>query len=151
MSFDYISDDSYMPPKPTMGEHDYADITPELSRDYRGLRVWLPIKTLGIAPFVLNLEEKLKLSDWLHRELSKNSDLVVLSVPELTIQAFAHKKGDAATKLLMEKINTKGTLFLSSCTLEGKTAIRICLLGFRMHYDRLEKALAEIAQMAKEV
>ncbi len=151
MSFDYISDDSYMPPKPTMGEHDYSDITPELSRDYRGLRVWLPIKTLGIAPFVLNLEEKLKLSDWLHRELSKNSDLVVLSDPELTIQAFAHKKGDAATKLLMEKINTKGTLFLSSCTLEGKTAIRVCLLGFRMHYDRLEKALAEIAQMAKEI
>jgi aromatic-L-amino-acid decarboxylase len=150
MKFDYISDDSYMPPAPTMGEHDYADITPELSRDYRGLRVWLPIKTLGIAPFVLNLEEKLKLSEWMSEEISKINSLEVLSAPELTIMAFAHKKGDASTRALMEKINTKGTLFLSSCVLEGKLAIRICLLGYRMHYQRLNLALSEIKQMAIE-
>ncbi len=150
MSFDYISDDSYMPPKPTMGDHDYADISPELSRDYRGLRVWLPIKTLGIAPFILNLEEKLKLSSWLCEELKKNKDLVVVSSPELTIQAFAHKKGDEATKELMKKINTKGTLFLSSCMLDGHLAIRVCLLGYRVHYERLLSALIEIDEMACE-
>jgi aromatic-L-amino-acid decarboxylase len=133
-----------------MGDHDYSDITPELSRDYRGLRVWLPIKTLGIAPFVINLEEKLKLSEWMHEEIKKNNDLVIFSPPELTIQAFAHKKGDEATRALMEKINTKGTLFLSSCTLDGKLAIRICLLGYRLHYERLAIALNEIAAMAKE-
>jgi 5-histidylcysteine sulfoxide synthase len=150
MSFDYISDDSYMPPKPTMGDHDYADISPELSRDYRGLRVWLPIKTLGIAPFIINLEEKLNLSTWLCSELKKINELVVVSDPELTIQAFAHKKGDEATRELMKKINSKGTLFLSSCTLEGHLAIRVCLLGYRVHYERLQTALNEIRQMALE-
>ena len=150
MSFDYISDDSYMPPKPTMGDHDYADISPELSRDYRGLRVWLPIKTLGIAPFILNLEEKLNLSAWLCEELKKIDGLVVVSAPELTIQAFAHKKGDEATRELMKKINSRGTLFLSSCLLEGHLAIRVCLLGYRVHYERLEKAVNEIRQMVGE-
>ncbi len=150
MGFDYASDDSYMPPIPSMGEHDYADITPELSRDYRGLRVWLPIKTLGIAPFVLNLEEKLKLSEWLENELKSLPEIEILSSPELTILAFAHKKGDVATEALMSKINQNGTLFLSGCKLNGKSAIRICLLGYRMHFERLEKALAEIKKMAKE-
>ena len=150
MSFDYLSDDSYMPPRPSIGEHDYADISPELSRDFRGLRVWLPIKTLGIAPFVLNLEEKLKLSHWLYQELKSIQELEVISAPELTIQTFAHKKGDAATRRLMEKINSKETLFLSSCTLNNRLAIRVCLLGFRMHYERLEKALIEIKQMVIE-
>lgn len=150
MNFDYISDDSYMPPKATMGEHDYADITPELSRDYRGLRVWLPIKTLGIEPFVLNLEEKLNLSVWLSLELKKIDELMVVSEPELTILSFAHKKGDNATRELMIKINTKGTLFLSSCTLEGRLVIRVCLLSFRLHFERLQTALVEIRQMASE-
>ncbi|MBC7538928.1 MAG: 5-histidylcysteine sulfoxide synthase [Bacteriovorax sp.] len=150
MSFDYISDDSYMPPKPTMGDHDYADISPELSRDYRGLRVWLPIKTLGIAPFILNLEEKLNLSTWLCDELKKINEIVMVSEPTLTIQAFAHKKGDEATRELMKKINTKGTLFLSSCMLEGHLVIRVCLLGYRLHFDRLQMALDEIRQMAHE-
>jgi len=150
MNFDYISDDSYMPPTPTQGDHDYADITPELSRDYRGLRVWLPIKTLGIAPFVLNLEEKLKLIEWTEKEIKAIPELEILASPELTILAFAHKNGDAATRLLMEKINNRGTLFLSSCMLNGKLAIRICLLAFRVHYSRLNTGLTEIAQMAKE-
>jgi hypothetical protein len=50
----------------------------------------------------------------------------------------------------MEKINSKGTLFLSSCSLEGRLSIRICLLGYRLHYERLSIALTEIAQMASE-
>ena len=150
MNFDYNSDDSYMPPKPSIGEHDYADITPELSRDYRGLRVWLPIKTLGIEPFVLNLEEKLSLSEWLYEELKNISQIEVICPPELSILTFAHKKGNEATKELLKKINTKETLFLQACDLEGKWSIRICLLGFRMHYERLQKALTEIQQMANE-
>lgn len=133
-----------------MGEHDYADISPELSRDYRGLRVWLPIKTLGIAPFVLNLEEKLKLSAWVTEELKTIQELVIVSPPELTILAFAHKAGDEATQELLKKINTKETLFLSSCKIEGKLAIRICLLGYRLHFERLQKAVGEIRQMASE-
>jgi 5-histidylcysteine sulfoxide synthase len=150
MHFDYISDDSYMPPSPTMGDHDYSDITPELSRDYRGLRVWLPVKTLGIAPFILNLEEKLKLIEWVEQEIKSIPELEIVASPELTILAFAHKQGDEATKKLMEKINNRGTLFLSSCSLNGKVAIRICLLGFRMHYERLNTGLKEIATMVRE-
>lgn len=146
MLFDYLSDDSYMPPRPD-SEVDYADITPELSRDFRGLRVWLPIKTLGVGPFQLNLEEKLKLAEWLSAEIAKIPELEVISKPELSILTFAHKKGDAETKKLMEKINNKGTLFLSSCTIDGKVAIRFCLLGFRLHYSRLEKALNEMKSM----
>jgi 5-histidylcysteine sulfoxide synthase len=146
MLFDYLSDDSYMPPRP-VDQVDYADITPELSRDFRGLRIWLPLKTLGIGPFQLNLEEKLKLAEWLNTELSQVKELEVISKPELTILTFAHKKGDAETKKLLEKINNKGTLFLSSCSIDGKVAIRFCLLGFRLHFDRLEQAVSEIKKM----
>ena len=44
---------------------DFADfnlLSPELSRGFRGLRVWLPLKMHGIGPFRRNLEEKLELA-----------------------------------------------------------------------------------------
>jgi len=150
MMFDYAADDSYMPPKGV--EHfDFADITPELSRDYRGLRVWLPIKTMGIDPFVLNLEEKMELAHFTANELSQMKNIELVSKPELSILTFKHKKGNEATKLLMERINNDQTLFLSSATLDGVLVIRICLLGMKLHFDTISKGLKVIEKLSNEI
>jgi len=136
---------------------DFADISPELSRDYRGLRVWLPLKTWGVAPFILNLEEKLKLSEWLHQEFLQIPEIEVVAAPQLSIQAWTLKlgsdvqKNNEATQKLLEKINRRGTLFVSSCTLDHKKCIRFCLLGYRLHHSLLQKALFEIKQDIAEI
>lgn len=151
---DYPGSKTYMPPEIDEDEMnlkvDYADITPELSRDYRGLRVWLPIKALGIGPFILNLEEKLKLSEWLNQEISKVSKLEVIAQPQLSIQAFAVnsertiEENNRKTQELLEKINLKGTFFVSSCMIGDRKCIRICLLGFRMNFNRLQTFVNEM-------
>ncbi len=161
MRFNYPGAKTYMPPSISENEMnlrvDYADISPELSRDYRGLRVWLPIKTLGIGPFILNLEEKLQLSTWFNQELKKNPKVEVVADPQLTIQAFHVKvssdleKNNQATQKLLEKINHHGTLFVSACTIDGKKCIRLCFLSFRMHFARLEKAYNEIQKFINEL
>src|SRR5690606_38123735 len=43
-------------------EHSPAELSPELSKHFRGLRMWLPLKLHGIAPFRACLEEKLLLA-----------------------------------------------------------------------------------------
>jgi 5-histidylcysteine sulfoxide synthase len=150
MIFNYSSDDSYMPPRPD--EHfDFADISPELSRDYRGLRVWLPIKTLGIDPFILNLEEKLELAKYANEKLKTFKNIEVINDPELTIQTFKHRNGNQATKDLLTKINNDQTLFLSSATVNGEEVIRLCLLGYKLHFEKLEKGLAVIEKLSGEI
>jgi aromatic-L-amino-acid decarboxylase len=140
MLFNYHADDSYMPPV-TDGIYDYSDITPELSREYRGLRVWLPLKVLGVGPFKLNLEEKLKLSDWLFAELSNNDKLLVHKNPDLSIVTFSHAKGDESTRKLLHQLNGSKEIFLSSCMIDNKLAIRFCLLGHKLHFEQLEKVV----------
>lgn len=159
MRFDYPGAKTYMPPSIDEDDlrMDFADISPELSRDYRGLRVWLPIKTWGIGPFVVNLEEKLKLSEWTAQQLPKISGIKPVTLPQLSIQTFTLnlspdiEKNNEATQKLLERINRRGTLFLSACRLDGQLCIRLCLLSFRLHFDRLEKALAEIPGMIAEI
>lgn len=145
---------SYMPPAieaDNLGlQVDYADMSYELSRDFRGLRVWLPLKTFGIGPFQLNLEEKLQLTNWFVNELRGLSGVQVVAEPQLSI--FAIRLSDEQkTQELLVRLNKGGTLFISSCKPDGILALRFCLLGFRLHYDRLQKALTEIKTIVQDL
>ena len=48
-----------------------CDYSPELTRPFRGLRLWLPFQVHGIAPFRAAVEEKLVLARYLHRRLGE--------------------------------------------------------------------------------
>lgn len=155
LSTDYPGASTYMPPSSGLSDPelrlDFADIGPELSRDFRGLRVWLPIKTLGIEPFQLNLEEKLKLSEYLHSELLKISELVIEAAPQLSIQAFRHHKPQL-TRKLMGLVNSKNHIFLSGCTLSnGQFVIRVCLLGHHLHFEQVQIFLNDLKESLKEL
>src|SRR5262249_59966341 len=67
---------------------DFNQISPELSRSWRGLRLWLPIKMHGIGVFRDNLDEKLDLAQWAAEELRKISGIEILAEPQLSITAF---------------------------------------------------------------
>ncbi len=55
----------YMPPiQDDPDLVDFCELSPELSRPFRGLRVWLPLKMHGIGAFREALEEKLELARW---------------------------------------------------------------------------------------
>jgi 5-histidylcysteine sulfoxide synthase len=150
MMFSYDVDESYMPPKP-QEYTDISDISLELSRDFRGLRVWLPLKMLGVGPFILNLEEKIQLSEFANSELKKMKNIIVESDPELSIQTFSHLKGDSATKDLLAKINESEKLFLSGACLNNKFVIRLCLLSHQLHFEELKNGLFEILKISESI
>jgi aromatic-L-amino-acid decarboxylase len=141
-----------MPPEPSeqSGLIDFADLGPELSRDWRGLRVWLPIKVLGLKPFRENLSEKLRLATLVTDELSATPGLEILAKPQLSILAFAAAT-DELTERLLVRINSRGRVFLSGCVLRGRKAIRICLLSGRAHEHEALLAVKEIRAALSEV
>jgi hypothetical protein len=47
----------------------FADYSTELSRDARGLRVWMPLMLHGLGAFREALDEKLDLAEYLYKEL----------------------------------------------------------------------------------
>ena len=140
---------------------DFNLLSPELSRDFRGLRVWLPLKMHGIGPFRANLEEKLALARHAADELARMPGVEILAAPQLSILAFRLSRpgsdGPALDRLnrdLLERINAGQRVFLTGTTLGGRFAIRICVLSFRTHRDRLDEGLADIraalAETARE-
>jgi aromatic-L-amino-acid decarboxylase len=150
MTADYIQDH----PVPE-GELDAADYSPELSRSFRGLRVWLPLKYFGVQAFRENLTEKLRLTNWMYQRFQEEPRFACVSIPELSAFAFRYhpKKGDADTfnRQLLKALVASKKLYLSSTLLNGEFVIRICILGFRTHQHEVEKAFEIIRATAQKL
>jgi aromatic-L-amino-acid decarboxylase len=134
-------------------EMDASEYSPELSRPYRGLRVWLPLKLFGVKAFRENLAEKLHLTQWMYKRFLEEPGFECMNVPELSVIAFRYrpKKGDVeefSRKLLAHIVKSK-KLFLSSTLLNGKFVIRVCVLSFRTHQAEVEQAFEIIKKAAK--
>ena len=137
---------------------DFNLLSPELSRDFRGLRVWLPLKMHGIGPFRTNLEEKLDLTRLAARGLAEIPGMEILAEPQLSIVAFRlaaeGREGadlDELNRDLLARVNGRQRVYLTGTMLRGRFAIRICILSFRTHRDRIEMALEDIRAAAADI
>jgi len=149
----------YMPPM--QEDPDFVDLcqySPELTRSFRALRVWLPFKMAGIAPFRANLEEKLDLTEWATDELKTIPGIEIVAEPQLTVVAFRLKPpGSDLSKLndvnhkLIEEINARQRVLLTGTVLNGMFVIRICILSFRTHKDRVQACLEDIRSSVAEI
>jgi aromatic-L-amino-acid decarboxylase len=130
----------------------FTDYSPELSRSFRGLGLWLPIKLHGLAAFREALDEKLDLARFLYEELRATSRFEVPWAPELTVVAFRYRPrsgdADAFNARLLERVNASKRIFLSSTTLRGRFTIRACIVSHRTHRDRIGEAVDIVRRAA---
>ena len=137
------------------GELSPANISPELTKHFRALRLWLPLKLCGTAPFIACLEEKLLLAKYFYDQIGKIPGFERGKEPELSVVTFRYvpKDGDANSfnKKLLQEILNDGRIFLSSTDLEGVFTLRLAVLAFRSHLRTIDEALEIIVQKTDEL
>jgi aromatic-L-amino-acid decarboxylase len=133
------------------GLPDFSALGPELTREFRGLRVWLPLRLHGVAAFRDALDEKLTLARDAHRDLAADPRLELPWPPDLSVVAFRLRDGgDDANLRLLAKINADGRIFTSSTRIAGRVTLRLCILSHRTHREHVDQALAIIHQAAAQ-
>jgi glutamate/tyrosine decarboxylase-like PLP-dependent enzyme len=118
-----------------------AELSPELTKHFRGLRQWLPLKLHGLEPFRACLEEKLLLTRYFYEEVQKLG-FEVGPEPELSVATYrwVPDSGDANAfnQALVEEIHRDGRIFISSTQLDGTFVLRFAALTFRTHLEHVE-------------
>ncbi len=137
---------------------DFNLLSPELSRGWRGLRAWLPIAMHGIDPFRRNLDEKLDLALLASKALKEIPGVEILAEPQLSIVAFRLCRDgldesalNALSRELLARVNARRRVYLTGTMLGSRFAVRICVLSFRTHRDRIDEALADIRTEAAAI
>ena len=132
-----------------------AELSPELTKHFRGLRLWLPLLLHGVEPFRAALEEKRLLARrfW---ERARERGFQVGPEPELSVAAVRWMPAsgadpDAFNEALVEAVREDGRVFLSSTTLDGRFVIRMAALAFRTHVDTVDLTLEILCEKAREL
>ncbi|VAV85316.1 Aromatic-L-amino-acid decarboxylase, partial [hydrothermal vent metagenome] len=131
-----------------------ADVSPELTKHFRGLRLWLPLQLHGIEPFIACLEEKLLLTTYF-RERLLEIGFKLGPEPDLSVSYFWYpsKTMDENTfnEKLMQEIHNDGEVFLSSTIINNKFVIRMAILSFRTKLKTIDKAVKMIDKARKKL
>jgi aromatic-L-amino-acid decarboxylase len=138
-----------------------AELGSELSRDFRGLRLWLPLMLHGAGAFRDALTEKLSLAerfvDGLDALVAAGAPLEIVARPQLSLLAFrlTRRKGETLAEhnqrnlAFLAAINGRKRAHLSSTLLptsEGLAfTLRVCVLSFRTHERHIDRCLEDVA------
>ncbi|MDQ3956196.1 MAG: pyridoxal-dependent decarboxylase [Actinomycetota bacterium] len=127
----------------------FFEETIELSRRFRGLRLWLSLRYHGLGAFRAAIAENIEQSKRLAQLITDEPDLELLAGVELSAVCFRWRGADEAAldrinQRLLEAINERGRVYLSNATINGKFALRACITNHRTTEDDVRAVVAEL-------
>ena len=130
-----------------------AYLSPELTKHFRGLRMWLPLKILGVAPFRAALSEKIHLARYAYKRLQSLDGFQVGPYPDLSIVTYRYvpKRGDANefNLSLVKNLHQDGRTFMTSTRIHGTIVLRMAIGSFRTHLEDIDQSLEILSNYVK--
>ncbi|MCY4224123.1 MAG: aminotransferase class V-fold PLP-dependent enzyme, partial [Bacteroidetes bacterium] len=122
-----------------------AYVSPELTKHFRGLRMWLPLKVLGVAPFRAALSEKIYLARYAYERLKAMDGIQVGPYPDLSIVTYRYvpPQGDPNefNRSLVKSLHEDGRVFMTSTQIGSTVVLRMAVGSFRTHRQDIDQSL----------
>jgi aromatic-L-amino-acid/L-tryptophan decarboxylase len=135
-----------------MSEFAYWDHSPELSRRFRALKIWFLLKIHGARAIDQAIDDNIAVARHLADLIDASNDFERLAPAPLSIVCFRYKAGDDAfNKRLMVEVQRDGESYLSNATIDGRFALRACIVNFRTRRDDAAVLLDSIRRVASRL
>ena len=132
-----------------------ADLSAELSRPFRGLRLWMPLKLFGLRPFRAALAEKLWLARYFHEAVGRIPGIVAGPYPDLSVVTFRFepqgRDDEAFNREVLKAVQQDGRIFISSTRLNGQFTLRAAILHFRTHKAEVDHLLGLLCEQSSRL
>ena len=123
---DYLRDAHHL-----QEEVNFCDYGIQLSRGFRALKLWMSFQVFGAERFRSAIDRSFELAEIAERRLRRSGRWEILSPAQMAIVAFRHEGDDALNSRLAAALKESGYAFLSTTTLRGRTALRLCTINPR--------------------
>jgi aromatic-L-amino-acid decarboxylase len=141
-------------------EHvNFGDRGLQLTRSFRALKVWMTLRVHGRRALAEAVEEAMVLADEAAARIRAEPTLEVRGAPAMSIVCFRARPPegtpmepealDAWNREIQDRIVEEGTAMISSTLIEGRFALRFCILNHRTTRDDVSAVLDRIVELAK--
>ncbi|HSA57209.1 MAG TPA: aminotransferase class V-fold PLP-dependent enzyme [Gemmatimonadaceae bacterium] len=133
----------------------FYEFGPQNTRGFRALKVWLGLRQAGREGYVQSIRDDIALTAVMHDAVSRHPELQPLTLG-LSVSTFRYVPPGRATgsaedeqylntlnATLLSRLQAGGEAFVSNAVIDGKYALRACIVNFRTRRDDVE-ALPEI-------
>jgi glutamate/tyrosine decarboxylase-like PLP-dependent enzyme len=126
----------------------------ELSRPARALTLWLSLRYYGLLAFQKSIREDLELAQVLAAGIDAEPALERLAPVPLSAVCFRHVGGsghlDVVNREILGRVIRRGRVYISNATINGKFALRACIVNHRTSEDDVKLIVSEVLVAAHE-
>jgi aromatic-L-amino-acid/L-tryptophan decarboxylase len=131
----------------------------ELSRRFRGLKLWLSLRYHGLDGFREAIRQDLEHAQRLAAAVDRCAELERLTPVELSAVCFRHMVRTDASEdecnrfnlALLKRLIARGRVYLSNAELKGKFCLRACIVNHLTKDVDVDAVVPEVLEAAREI
>jgi aromatic-L-amino-acid decarboxylase len=126
----FSADPEYMPER-AAGVTDLKDYGPALGRRFRGLKLWIVLRSLGREGLQGVLREHVRQAQMFASWLENEPGWEVAAPHPFSVVCFRREGTDEENEELLQKVNASGEVLLSHTRLNGRFVLRLAIGNMR--------------------
>ena len=145
-----------------MSEFAYWDHSPELSRRFRALKIWFLLKVHGARAIQAAIDDNIAVALHLAQIIKASDDFELVAPAPLSIVCFrllrcrgnpflGLPETDDFNRRLMVEVQRDGDSYLSNAIIDGRFALRACIVNYRTANADVERLLTTIRRVAQRL
>jgi len=133
----------------------FFDQTPELTRRFRALKVWLSLRYHGLDAFREAIGENMRQAELLAQMIESEPSLELLAPVSLSTVCFRWTASGTATlnernERILRRVIERGRVWLSNSNVRGDVGLRACIVNHRTTDDDVRAIVGEVLAAAAE-
>ncbi len=150
----------YLKTEGSAEQFDLLERSPENTRPFRALKVWLALQLYGSDGYRAMIERNLQLAAYMERLVDGTPGLILAAPRQLSIVCWrAEPPGltdeaqlDELQTRVIDELEARGVAMVSNAVLsDGRTAIRACIVNFRTGPEDVEAVVQASADIGAEL
>jgi glutamate/tyrosine decarboxylase-like PLP-dependent enzyme len=139
----------------TDAEVNFCDLGPQLTREFRALKLWMSIQVFGMGAFRKAVSRGIALAELAERELRASGKWEMVTPAQLSVLTFrfapagcTDQELNALNASIAHAVLEDGYAALSTTELRGQTVLRMCVTNPRATEAEIRETIRRLGEIA---